>query len=638
MLLGWAFLFVCTFVGSVALNRLATFVQMVAVSVVAVFGLRTALVFPHALLPESAWLRGLPFLFAVLGPLDIERLEGVLLPRAVAHRLCFALYAVLLGAHLVLAVMNYRRASALERRKIKWPLWAVLISSSVSVMAALVAIVQPALSVQYYVALSSVVLIPLALLISITRFNLFDIDRILSATAWYSLLIGSGLVLLLAGAPRVARAMSASVGIDEDIVQIAVACGFAALAVVLSRWLYPRLDAALFVERAALQRGLVRLLGELDRASSGQGALELVGRELAALLRPETLAIYVRTERSWTPAFVHGRAIVPAVPGDAHVLAMLERAPSLLSFELGRSRSHHALPALDRGLIEALDARVVLPVREGAQLAAAIFVGPKGSGDVFVRSDLALLGSIGHALSERLLRLQQASARSDADVQLRSYVPGPLVSQIVAGRPIEDGEREVTLMFVDIRGYSAYAENRAPAEVFAMVTGYTQCVSRVVQRHQGTVVEFNGDGMMVVFGAPDSLAGKELVAVTAALELASEVRGAVPLAVSTRSRCPIGIGIATGSAFVGNIRSSDRQIWTALGASTNRAARLQTMTRDFDTDLVIDEPTWRTLGALQRQFVLRPNVSLRGHSRRLNLYVHALAEPIVAAIAERASA
>jgi class 3 adenylate cyclase len=638
MLLGWAFLFVCTFVGSIWLNRLATAVQVVSVSLVAVAGLRTALVFPHAILPDSGWLRGLPYVFAVLGPLDIERLEGAWLPREAAHRLCFALYAVLLVAHLVIATLNYRRASAIERRKIKWLVWAVLISSSVSVLAALVAIVQPALSLQYYVALSSVVLIPLALLISITRFNLFDIDRILSATAWYSLLIGSGLVLLLAGAPRVARAASATLGVDEDIVQIAVACVFAVAGVVLSRWLYPKVDAALFVERAALQKGVVRLLSELHRSESRPGALELVGRELHGLLRPETLAIYVRGENSWAPAFVRGPAIAPAIPGNARVLALLEAAPSALSFEVGRARGKDVLHGLDRSLVEALDARVVLPVRQGGRLAAAVFIGPKGSGDVFVRSDLALLGSIGHALSERMQHLQEQALRSDTEEQLRSYVPGPLVSQIVRGQAIEDGEREVTLMFVDIRGYSAYAENRAPAEVFAMVTRYTQCVSQVVQRHHGTVVEFNGDGMMAVFGAPEPLANREFVAVRAALDLAAEVRSVVPLAVSTRSGSPVGIGIATGRAFVGNIRSSDRQIWTALGASTNRAARLQTMTRDFDTDLVVDESTWRALGALQREFVLRANITLRGHSRRVNLYVHALAEPAVDALPQRVSA
>ena len=75
----------------------------------------------------------------------------------------------------------------------------------------------------------------------------------------------------------------------------------------------------------------------------------------------------------------------------------------------------------------------------------------------------------------------------------------------------------------------------------------------------------------------------------------------------------VGVGIATGAAFVGSIRSVDRLIWSALGNTTNLAARLQGLTRDMDAAMVIDVDTWRAAGG-PPEFVRREQVPLRGLS------------------------
>ena len=86
--------------------------------------------------------------------------------------------------------------------------------------------------------------------------------------------------------------------------------------------------------------------------------------------------------------------------------------------------------------------------------------------------------------------------------RLGSYVPGAVARQINMGDELEPAEREVTVLFVDIRGYSALSEGRAPDEIFSTVNSYTLTVSELVNKFGGSVVEFNGDGMMAVFGAP----------------------------------------------------------------------------------------------------------------------------------------
>ncbi len=107
------------------------------------------------------------------------------------------------------------------------------------------------------------------------------------------------------------------------------------------------------------------------------------------------------------------------------------------------------------------------------------------------------------------------------------------------------------------------------------------------------MVEFNGDGMMAVFGAPRDLAHKERAAVEAGCEIVAAV-GAMPVedAGGHQTKLSVGVGIATGEAFVGNIQAVDRMIWSAIGNTTNLAARLQSLTRDLDASLVIDNGTW----------------------------------------------
>jgi class 3 adenylate cyclase len=145
-----------------------------------------------------------------------------------------------------------------------------------------------------------------------------------------------------------------------------------------------------------------------------------------------------------------------------------------------------------------------------------------------------------------------------------------------------------------VRGYASFAEPLAPAQIFEAVSAYTRAVSEEIRAAGGTVVEFNGDGMMAVFGAPEPLEQKERAALRAALALRRRVRA---LRVGPEGRgLDVGIGVASGPAYVGSIQAVDRAIWSALGNTTNLAARLQALTRDAGASLAVDEATFRGAG------------------------------------------
>ena len=213
---------------------------------------------------------------------------------------------------------------------------------------------------------------------------------------------------------------------------------------------------------------------------------------------------------------------------------------------------------------------------------------------------------------------------------LRRYVPASVAAAIGSGHDLEPVERDVTVLFVDLRGYTAMCEPLQPEEIFSAVNRYTEAVSAVLRRHGATIVEFNGDGMMAMLGAPEPMPDRETCAVRAACELIGAVAtlGAGP---SGGAPLAVGVGIATGPAFVGNIRSADRLIWTAVGNTVNLAARLQGLTRDVDAAVAVDERTYRAAGDAARDFRRQEAVLIRGRRDPEDVYVLPRADRAAAA-------
>lgn len=314
-----------------------------------------------------------------------------------------------------------------------------------------------------------------------------------------------------------------------------------------------------------------------------------------------------------------GRALCPGLHRRPCSAARIRGGESLgdrrkpLSLgDVGRRPDEAPLGPFDRAALETLGTEVVVPIRRDETLAYFVCLGPKLSGDVYTSTDINQLASLAAAASQQLRRFDQDTViREGREMQdsLRRYVPGAIADQLGSGRELESGEREVTALFVDIRGYTGYSESREAGEIFSTINRYTETVSQIVQKHGGSVVEFNGDGMMAVFGAPVELAHKERVSVEAGREMidavaALPIEGGKPLSV--------GVGIATGEAFVGNIQAVDRMIWSAIGNTTNFAARLQSLTRDLNASVVIDGATYEKAQPATTGFELRSDVSIRG--------------------------
>jgi adenylate cyclase len=180
------------------------------------------------------------------------------------------------------------------------------------------------------------------------------------------------------------------------------------------------------------------------------------------------------------------------------------------------------------------------------------------------------------------------------------YVHPSVVEELMSNpRAVELGgqTKEVSILFADIRGYTALSDGRRPEEVVEMLNDYLEILTEAIWREQGTLTMFQGDAIMAIFNAPLPQADHAARAVRAALGMRQAIeerqRQQNPNLPEVRYGIKVryGIGVNTGLATVGNIGSRDRlQNYTAIGDAVNIASRLQS--NSADNEIIIHQPTF----------------------------------------------
>jgi adenylate cyclase len=162
-------------------------------------------------------------------------------------------------------------------------------------------------------------------------------------------------------------------------------------------------------------------------------------------------------------------------------------------------------------------------------------------------------------------------------------------------------ERELTAMFADIRGFTAFSEGRGPREIVALLNAYFSAVVPIVESHGGVVDKYIGDGLMVLFGAPVEQPNHAERASRAAVEMVERVHELRPR--WTELEFPemrIGIGVHTGIAVVGAVGSKSRLDYTAHGDTINVTSRIESANKELGTEILISDATYRALSPALR--------------------------------------
>ena len=174
-------------------------------------------------------------------------------------------------------------------------------------------------------------------------------------------------------------------------------------------------------------------------------------------------------------------------------------------------------------------------------------------------------------------RVNEQVGQLERLARLKRFLSPKVADLIVAGElddPLATRRREVTIMFVDLRGFTAFSETAAPEDVLGVLREYQGEIGRLVEIHEGTIEHFAGDGVMLIFNDPAPLPDPAFSAVRMAIELRDSVSR---LSGSWRKlgyQLHCGIGIAQGFATIGTIGFPGRQDYGVIGAVNNLAARL----------------------------------------------------------------
>lgn len=181
------------------------------------------------------------------------------------------------------------------------------------------------------------------------------------------------------------------------------------------------------------------------------------------------------------------------------------------------------------------------------------------------------------------------------------YVSPAVVEQLLANPDqvkLGGVRQEVTVMFSDIRGFTAYSEGRPPEEVVQRLNEYMTEMTAIIFRHGGMLDKYLGDGLMAVFGAPIPYPDHARRALAASLEMQKRLEELNQIWIARGEKTfKSGVGLNSGSVIVGNIGSPERMDYTVIGEDVNLASRLEGMNKEFGTSIILSDRTLRSLEA-----------------------------------------
>lgn len=349
-----------------------------------------------------------------------------------------------------------------------------------------------------------------------------------------------------------------------------------------------------------------------------EGLKETSGVEITLRLRDRTLATTVSRPAGFVSvtqmlALADGGAaeIVLQYPLDEK-LAPARRLERVLAIVGGGSLALAALLSLGvaRG--------VSRPVRTLAEYTQHVVKGDFSRRLELKRADE--LGELAHAFN----RMTAGLADRDRVRDLLGKVVSPeIAAQLLHSRAVLGGEeREVTILFSDLRDFTGLGEKLPPQELLALLNRYLDRMSTIIEEHHGVVDKYIGDAIMALFGAPvaDKDAADQALACALAMNAALRELNA-ELAAEGRPQLEFGIGINTAQVVAGNMGSRRRLNYTVIGDGVNVAARLEALTKDpvYNTRILVSEATLRKASGA---YATRPlgEVAVRGRAEAVRAF------------------
>jgi len=229
-----------------------------------------------------------------------------------------------------------------------------------------------------------------------------------------------------------------------------------------------------------------------------------------------------------------------------------------------------------------------------------------------------LAGAVGVQLRRQFeASIAAATARDYVTNLFGQHVSPQVVDRLLAaGSTTNSDARQVAVMFVDIRGFTAAARARTPQEVVDRLDAAFAVLVEIVDRNGGIVNKFLGDGFLALFGAPLDDPDAPQRAVTAAREMLAAIEQH-----NVRSDWPlrIGIGLHFGQVVAGNVGSPRRKEYTVIGDTVNLASRIEGLNKQFGSQLLISDAVRQAIGQ-DGDAIQLGDVPIRGYEQPVRVW------------------
>lgn len=223
-------------------------------------------------------------------------------------------------------------------------------------------------------------------------------------------------------------------------------------------------------------------------------------------------------------------------------------------------------------------------------------------------------------VAELKLRVeQQLRDKNEMMNKFSQQVSKNVAEELVRNNLVFKSEkRDVCILFLDIRNFTPYAENSEPEEVVQYLNTLFDFMIGIVDRYNGIVNQFLGDGFMATFGAPLTVGNSSQNAVDAACEIIATLKKKIQSGEIRETR--IGIGIHKGAAITGNIGSAVRSQYSVTGNVVILASRIEQLTKEYDAPLLISAEVYDSVAL--KAITPEPvgSVSIKGRSAPIDLY------------------
>ena len=274
-------------------------------------------------------------------------------------------------------------------------------------------------------------------------------------------------------------------------------------------------------------------------------------------------------------------------------------------------------------IMQGIRSTMCVPMLHQTQLLGIIHLDSQNIANAFTEKDLQILTGIANQAATAIDNAEKArklenDARARRDFE--KLLPPEIVEQVMSGEvKLERGgeARDTTVMFTDIRGFTAMSDGADPQEIVAMLNDYFERMVEIIHNNRGTLDKFMGDGIMALFGAPLPHPDHAFAAVKASIEMVAEVERFNASLIS-RGKHPIGVGIGltTGNVVTGYLGSSRSMEYTAIGDEVNMASRFCGEAKAGQ--VLISEETMRRINT--RMETQRLSVTVKGKRGELIVY------------------